>query len=292
MSGKYQQSPLERFHAFRRYLNSNPESDEGITKTKTPRGVGPGALGRSRPRGDSISRRCIRMYKISQADRIIKTAAGKPDFESDDFKALALCREWKQRLRDLIETYYYKTPLKERQWWKLQEIAGECARIPGTTRINNVDFLCRAIFRGEFKDNKGRMQVANLHSSPLAPLRLDVKWLSFDQLLKRADHLFVRRKECIECLARNNIDVPRTWLPSELTSPNEHKPPPVEECWQVIDKPLPRKRALHRAWPVIRRIWPDGPPRSMSMQQIANRMGRGTKPFAASTVERLLKRLT
>jgi hypothetical protein len=229
------------------------------------------------------------MYKISQGVRIINSGAGEPDLESDDFKALALRCEWKQRLRDLIETYYYKTPLKERQWWKLQEIADECGRIPGTTKVD--EFLCRAIFRGEFKDDKGRMQVANLHSSPLAPLRLDVKWLTFEQISKLADDLFVRRKECIECFARNNVDIPRTWLPSALTSQNvpDHKPPPVEECWQVIDEPPPRKRVLHRAWPVIRQIWPGGPPRSMSMQQIADRMvGRCT--ISATAVRRLLKR--
>jgi hypothetical protein len=236
------------------------------------------------------------MCKIAQADRIINSGAGEPDFESDYFEALALRREWKQRLRDLIETYYYKTPLKERQWWKLQEIADECAR---TTKID--DFLCRAIFRGEFKDDKGRMQVLLLHSSPLAPLRLDVKWLEFGQLLKLAGDLFVRRKECIECFARNNVDIPRTWLPSEF-SPNEHKLPLVEECWQVIDEPPHQARELRRAWRAMRQIWRGAPPLSMSVQQITDQMTLAMKApsttnpdttklgFSPATVGRLLKR--
>jgi hypothetical protein len=206
------------------------------------------------------------------------TTADDPDIESDDFKALALRREWKQRLRDLIETYYYKTPLKERQWWKLQEIADECARVPGTTKIDDmVDFLCRAIFRGEFEDDKGRMQVANLHFSPLAPMRLDVKSLAFDQLLKLADDLFVRRKECIECLSRNNIDVPRAWLPSDLAGAsapaNDHKPPPVEERWPISDEPpLPQERKLRHAWIIAHQIWEGAPPRSWSIRKITDRM--------------------
>jgi hypothetical protein len=199
------------------------------------------------------------------------TTKDGPDLESDDFKALALRREWKQRLRDLIETHYYKTPIKDRQWWKLQEIADECARIPGTNKIDDekrnrmVDFLCRAILRGEFEDDKGRMQVANLHSSPIAPMRLDVKWLAFDQLLKLANDLFVRRKECIECFSRNSIDAPRVWLPSSLDSPNtddlpptapenHHKPPLAEECWQVVDEPPYRQRALRGAWLRMRQL--------------------------------------
>jgi hypothetical protein len=221
------------------------------------------------------------------------TTADGPSLESDDFKALALRREWKQRLRNLIDAYYYKTPLKERQWWKLQEIADECARIPGATKIDDnkrnhmVDFLCRAIFRGEFKDDKGRMQVANLHPSPLAPIRLDVKWLAFDQLLKLAADLFVRRKECIECLARNNIDVPRAWLPSQLTGPhvpaNDHEPPPVEECWQVIDEPQHRQRELHRAWTVVRQLWSNGPPLAMSKREITEQMTEATKPLSSTS---------
>jgi hypothetical protein len=219
-----------------------------------------------------------------------------------DFDALASRREWKQRLRDLIETYYSKTPLNERQWWKLREIADECAKIPGNTKIDDekrnhvVDFLCRAIFRGEFKDDKGRMQVAYLHPSPLAPMRLDVKWLDFDQLLKLANDLFVRRKECIESFSRNNIDVPRAWLPrgiehAELALTDDQatrNPPPaiVEEYWKVIEPPR-SQREHHRARRAILQLWPSGPPVAMSKRKILERIGGD---FSASTVNRLLKR--
>jgi hypothetical protein len=144
------------------------------------------------------------------------------------FEALARHREWKGRLYGLINTHYFKTPLKERQWFKLLDIAAECARISGTTNIDDdkrnsmVDFLCRAIDRGEFKDGKGRMQVANLHPSPHVSIRLELKWLDFDPLVAFAKqgYLFIRRKECIECFSQNNIDFPAAWLPSELSGPD------------------------------------------------------------------------
>jgi hypothetical protein len=145
----------------------------------------------------------------------------------DDFVVLASRREWKTRLYDLINTHYFKTPLQKRQWDKLLDIAAECARTPGTAEIDSekrgrmVDFLCWAIYRSEFKDDKGRMQVVNLHPSPIWPIRLDLKWLEFDQLLAFAKkgYLFIRRRECIDCFARNKIDFPRTWVSSELTGP-------------------------------------------------------------------------
>jgi hypothetical protein len=215
------------------------------------------------------------------------TTKDGPDLESDDFKALALRREWKERLRDFTETYYYKTPLKERQWWKLQEIADECGKIPGTNKIDDekrnrmIDFLCLATLRGEFKDDKGRMQVANLHPSPLSPMRLDVKWLDLDQLLKLANDLFVRRQECIECFARNNLDVPRAWIPQGIEyaeraltdeQATRNLPPTiVEQCWKVI-KPQDSHRERHRAWCAILQRWPSGPPLTMSKREIAEQM--------------------
>jgi hypothetical protein len=245
------------------------------------------------------------------------------------FEALAGRRVWKLRPYDLIGTYYSKIPLQQRQWDKLLDIAAECARTPGTTGIDNekrgrmIDFLCRAIYRGEFKDGKGRMQVANLHPSPHVPIRLDLKWLEFDQLLAFAEegYLLIRRKECIECFSHNNIDFPKTWLPSELTGPevpNTRSLPPTlparhhdvaEECWKVIE-PRSSQRERCRALTIMRRIWPGGPPLSMSIREIADQMARAAKPpsstnpdttdvdpnyhqasgFSESTIGRLLKR--
>jgi hypothetical protein len=249
----------------------------------------------------------------------------------DDFVSLASRREWKERLRRLIDTHYFKTPLKERQWFNVLDLANECARDPRTTEIDNekrngmVGFLCRAINRGEFKDAKGRMQVANLHPSPHALIRLDLKWLAFDQLLAFAKEgfLFIRRKECIECFFRNDAEFSKAWLPSELTGPDvldahnqplappasHHKPPLVEERWKVIGQPRHRQRELRRAWTIMDHIWPEGPPLSMSIRQIADYMTQHTKPpsntnpetinvypnhhtaggFSETTVKRLLK---
>jgi hypothetical protein len=224
-----------------------------------------------------------------------------------EFEDRAERREWKERLCALINTRYSQTPLQERQWWRLRDLADEYARSPGTAEIDNekrgrmVDFLCRAIYRSEFKDRNGRMQVANLYPSPLSPFRLDVTWLDFDQLLQRAfdGHLFIRRSESIECFGRNNIDVPTAWLPSELAGPDvpgarnlTPTSPPVEEHWKIIEEPRRSQRELRRARAIIRQIWPGGPPRSMSIQQIANRMKLDdpSRPggFAATTVKRAL----
>ena len=225
-----------------------------------------------------------------------------------DFASLGERREWKQRLFDLIDTHYSKTPLNERQWWKVRDIADEHARSPGKPEIDDdkrsrmVDFLCRAIYRGELKDRDGWMQVANLDPSPLSPFRLDVTWLDFDQVLRSAfdGHLFVRRNECIECFARNNVDVPTAWLPSsELIGPDApNKLTPTtgpEECWKVIDQPPHGQLKRRHAWTVLRQIWPEpgGPPRSMTIPEIAERMSlkdpKHSGGFAASTVKRLLK---
>jgi len=146
----------------------------------------------------------------------------------DDFEVLAGYRVWKWRVYDLIEHHYLKTPLRERQWFNVLDLAAECARDPRTTEIGDdkrnsmVDFLCRAINRGEFKDAKGRMQVANLHPSSHMRIRLELKWLDFDQLVAFAKkgYLFIRRKECIERFSRNSIEFPKAWLPSELTGPD------------------------------------------------------------------------
>lgn len=166
-----------------------------------------------------------------------------------DFELLALRRQWKERVYDL-STHYDKTPLREREWWKLRDIAGEYARTPGTVEVDDekrgrmVDFLCRAIYRGELKDGKGRMQVANLHPSSLSPMRLDVKWLAFNQLLKLADYLFVRRKECIECFSRNNVDFPKAWLLSELTGPDVPNTRSLP-AQTIVDQAAPRTDLVH-----------------------------------------------
>ena len=246
-----------------------------------------------------------------------------------DFESLASRREWKGRLYHLIDTHYRRTALAERQWWKLLDIADECARLPGTTTIDDkkrnsiIDFLCQAIDRGEFKDCKGRMQVANLYPSPHVPIRLDLKWLPFDQLLKFAKegYLLVRRTECIECFSRNNIALPKTWLPLELSGADALNAPPdslptppassdkpsaeplADEYWKLSDEAPPqRQRELRGAWSVARRIWSeDGPPRSMSIAEITQLMSKyvrgpsGTNPdmnhqggFSESTIRRLL----
>jgi hypothetical protein len=167
----------------------------------------------------------------------------------DELESLASRREWKERLYDLINTHYLKTPLKERQWFNVLDLVAECARDPRTTEIDDekrgrmVDFLCRAIYRGEFKDDKGRMQVANLHPSPICPIRLDLKRLEFDQLLAFAKegYLFTRRRESVDCFARNNIDFPRTWVSSELTGPDTqdtpNEMPPTLPARHQLDKP-------------------------------------------------------
>jgi len=214
-----------------------------------------------------------------------------------DFEARAWQQEWKQRLYDLIDTHYSTTPLQKRQWWKVRDIADEHARIRGITGIDHekhdrmVNFFCRAICQGEFKDGNGRMQVANLHPSPHSPFRLDVKWLVFDQLLRLAfnGYLFVRRKECIECFSRHNIDVPPAWLPSELTA---YKTPPAKECWKIIE-PRPSQREPWRALTVIRQIWRGGPPLSMSIRAIVEKINEAPNKaggFSETSVRRVLKR--
>jgi hypothetical protein len=245
-----------------------------------------------------------------------------------DFESLASRREWKVRLYHLIDTHYRRTALAERQWWKVLDIADECARIPGTANVDPEKhnaifvFLCQAIYRGELKDGKDRMQVANLHPSPHAPIRLDLKWLPFDQLFKFAKegYLLVRRKECIDCFSRNNIDFPKTCLPSVSSrsdAPNTLPTPPAsydpdkpsdaaeplaDECRKPPDK-QPRGREIGRAWSVARQIWSErGPPRSMSIPQVTQKMteyvirkSRVTNPdmkhqggFSDSTIRRLL----
>ena len=168
------------------------------------------------------------------------------------------------------------------------------------------------------------MQVVNLHPSSHVRICLELKWLDFDQLVAFAKqgYLFIRRKECIECFAQNNIDFPTAWLPSELAGPDVPNirnlpptPPIVGECWEVIDEPPRRQRELHRAWCVMRQSWSGGPSLSMSIREIADQMTRATKPpsstnpdttdvdpndvdpnyhkasgFSESTVRRLLKR--
>jgi hypothetical protein len=152
----------------------------------------------------------------------------------DELEALKSRRERKERAYDLIATRYDKTPLQKRQWDKLLDIAAECARTPGTTEIDNekrdqmVDFLCRAIYRGEIKDDKGRMRVLYLDPSPLASKRLDLNnRLSLNDFRKlfKIDYLLIRRKEWIACFSRNNVEFPKAWLPSELTGPNTQDTP-------------------------------------------------------------------
>jgi hypothetical protein len=226
----------------------------------------------------------------------------------DELEALESRREWKERAYDLIATRYDKTPLQKRRWDKLLDIAAEYARTPGTTEIDNekrdqmVDFLYRAIYRGEIKDDKGRMRVLYLDPSPLASKRLDLNnRLSLNDFRKlfKIDYLLIRRKECLECFSRNNVEFPKAWRPSELTGPDVPNtrnlpptPPPMEERWKIIDEPPHSQRELRHARAVILQIWPGGPLRSMTIQQIAKRMKEQDPKhpggFAATTIRRAL----
>ena len=124
----------------------------------------------------------------SPKQQIVVHATSNPRFwelgSRDELEALASRRERKERAYDLIAMRLNKTPLKKRTWDKVLDIADEYARTPGTTDIDNekrdqmVDFLRRAIYRGEFKDDKGRMRVLYLDPSPLTSKRLDLNNLS------------------------------------------------------------------------------------------------------------------
>jgi hypothetical protein len=238
-----------------------------------------------------------------------------------DFESLALRREWKERRYQRLIDKYYRTALAERQWWKLRDIADECARRPGTATVGNkkrdsiLRFLCDAIYRGEFRDGKGRMQVAYLHFSPLASIRLSLNGLEKpDDLLKLVKYLWARRKECIECLSRNNIEIPKMWRPSELigdmpSTPNDSRPtsPATDHHDRPSAKPPPRwkfrderpqGRESNYAFIIMNRVWPEGPPLSMSIPKIMEEMTKyedmnpNTKHrggFSSSTVRRLLK---
>ena len=205
-----------------------------------------------------------------------------------EFEARAGHRVWKLRLYDLIEAHYLKTPLRERQWFNVLDLAAECARIPGTTEIDNekrgrmVDSLCRAINRGEFKDAKGRMQVANLHPSPHVSIRLALKWLDFDQLVAFAKQgfLFIRRKESIECFAQNNIDFPTAWLPSELAGPdvpNTRSLPAAQTA--------PDQRSKDRAGPDSLKFGAGPPPAVQRRQPKVSKPESGTSRKPSSAME-------
>jgi hypothetical protein len=220
-----------------------------------------------------------------------------PDERSNLF-AVAWHRERKERyFRNLIDSAD-RAKMADRKWLRVSEIADALSTSPGAIipdaakREGSLTFVLQEMLRGEFNGQKGRSQIANLHPSPLAPVRLNTKGMKLEDIRQFTDHLWIRRQPCLDWFTRKKRHVPEDWVLSAADASNADKPL-AEDCWKLSDEPpSPQKPELCRAWTVIRRIWPGGPPRSMSFQKIANRMGKGTKSFSASTIERLLKRLT
>jgi hypothetical protein len=169
-----------------------------------------------------------------ETEKIVVFSIGDARFLDDhdelvqrgNIEAPAWHRERKERyFRNLIDSAD-KAKMTDRKWFRVSEIADVLATLPGTIIPNTtksegvLTFLCEEILRGAFNDQKGRSQIANLHSSPVVPVRFNTKGITRAEIPKFTEYLWIKRQACLNWFARKKLNVPEDWVPSGLDAQN------------------------------------------------------------------------
>jgi hypothetical protein len=135
---------------------------------------------------------------------------------------LARRREWRERYFRRFIDKADRTKMVDRTRFRLSEVADALSTLPdriipnAAKREAALTILCQEILRGEFDDQKGRPQIAYLHPSPLAPIRLNTKDIRLEDIRKICEQLWIKRQPCLNCFARKKWRVPKDWVPAQV----------------------------------------------------------------------------
>jgi hypothetical protein len=161
-------------------------------------------------------------FKFPSLPEIVALDLDDPDelVRRGNIEALAWHSERKERyFLNLIDDAD-KAKMADRKWFRVLEIADALATSPGAIipdaakRQDSLTFVLQEIRRGEFNDQKGRSQIANLHPSSLVPVRLNTKSMKLEDIQKFTDHLWIRKQPCLDWFARKKQNIPEGWVPS------------------------------------------------------------------------------
>ena len=182
-------------------------------------------------------------------------------------------RLYRQRVSPWLIGQADRTPISDRPWFRISEIADYCAGIPGTVELDQgkharaIELLRKSILAGEFDDTNGRSKVANLHPSASAELRFARNSAGLPEYFPPlAPHLWIRRADCEAWFARNRIEFPRAWMPNSSLRESRQS---IAETSRYPLPERPTQPAPAYAYHVLLDRWgPQGPPRSMSIRKI------------------------
>jgi hypothetical protein len=157
------------------------------------------------------------------------------DPDEHSLEPLARRRERRERYFRRFIDKADRTKMVDRTRFRLSEVADALSTLPdriipdAAKREAALTMLCQEILRGEFDDQKGRPQIAYLHPSPLAPIRLNTKGMRLEDIRKISDQLWVKRQPCLDYFARKKWPLPKDWvlaqvpadLPVQTTTANQ-----------------------------------------------------------------------
>ena len=190
-----------------------------------------------------------------------------------------LVRKYRQRISPWLIWLADRTPMNQRPWFRISELADTCARIPGSVELDQgkrgqaIELLRKSILTGEFDDANGRSKVANLHPESWAELRFARDSAGEPEYFAPlAPDLWIRRADCEAWFARNGIEFPKAWMRNnnqrdlrQGLAETSSRPP----RYPLVESPT--QPATDYAYYVLLQRWGrEGPPRSMSIRQITD----------------------
>jgi hypothetical protein len=200
-------------------------------------------------------------------------------------------RAYRQRVRQWLIWLADRTPMNQRPWFRISEIANTCACIPGSVELDQakldraIEFLRNSILTGEFDDPHGRSRVANLHPSSSAELRFARDSAGVPEYFPPlAPYLWIRRADCEAWFARKAIEFPKAWMRNN--NQRDLRQGLAEASSRSPRYPLaenPTQPATAYAYYVLLERWGrEGPPRSMSIRQITDDANEHRKSLPAN----------
>ena len=156
------------------------------------------------------------------------------------FSKLASLRGRRPRRFNWLDRKADRTPMSERRWFRLTEIADHCAKVSGTVEVDSVrrertiELLRQAVLLGEFDDTKGRSRVACLkRKSPIATIRFDRESAADPVFFNKAvERLWLSRADCKGWFTRNELTPPKLWKAEPGPSARGR---PAEFNWREVE---------------------------------------------------------
>jgi hypothetical protein len=156
-----------------------------------------------------------------------------PDADTDDLSEYSESErqlKLKPRITEWLIWQADRTPMNQRPWFRISEIADYCARVPGSLELDqskreqSIEVLRKAILTGEFDDSKGRSKIANLHTHRRADLCFARNSAAESEFSRQCvSYLWIRRADCEAWFKRNGIEFPKSWSKAEAGSPPKRK---------------------------------------------------------------------